>query len=113
MLLVLGQAGQRVPLPQRQQLVLGANAARRPVEAGAGVRHLGGQRVWVRGGGDVEAGPGAVQRQRAPGAQGVVASPGKVVLRGVEGGRSVVGAAFGGVVAVLVQLFLCSEITKR
>lgn len=39
-LLVLGQAGQRVALPEREQLVLGADAARRPVEGGAGVLRL-------------------------------------------------------------------------
>lgn len=108
MLLVLGQAGQRVALPERQQLVLGADAARRPVEGGAGVMRLGGKRVRVRGGGgDLDAGPGAVEGQRAPGAQRVLASPRQVVLRGVEGGRSVVGAPFGVVVVgVLVKFFL-------
>lgn len=108
MLLVLGEAGQRVALPERQQLVLGADAARRPVEGGAGVMRLGGKRVRVRGGGgDLDAGPGAVEGQRAPGSQRVLASPGQVVLRGVEGGRSVVGAALGVVVAgVLVKFFL-------
>lgn len=55
----------------------------------------------------MDAGPGAVEGQRAPGAQRVVGSPGQVVLRGVEGGRSVVGATFGAVVAgVLVEFFL-------
>lgn len=108
MLLVLGQAGQRVALPERQQLVLGADAARRPVEGGAGVMRLGGKRVRVRGGGgDLDAGPGAVEGQRAPGAQRVLAAPRQVVLRGVEGGRSVVGAPFGVVVVgVLVKFFL-------
>lgn len=114
-LLVLGQAGQRVALPEREQLVLGSDAARRPVEGGAGVLHLGGQRVRVRGGGgDVDAGPGAVEGQRAPGSQRVVASPGQVVLRGVEGGRPVVGATFGAVVAgVLVKFFLWFSKRKR
>lgn len=115
MLLVLGQAGQGVALPEREQLVLGADAARRPVEGGAGVVRLGGQRVRVRGGGgDVDAGPGVVEGQRAPGSQRVLASPGQVVLRGVEGGRSVVGATFGAVVAgVLVQFFLWFSKTDR
>lgn len=112
MLLVLGEAGQRAALPQ--QLVLGADAARRPVEGGAGVLRLRGQRVGVGGGGDVEAGPGAVEGQRAPGAQRVVAPPRQVVLRGVEGGRRVVGAALGAVVVgVLVQFFLWSEEKKK
>lgn len=107
-LLVLGQAGQGVALSESQQLVLGAYASRRPVEGGAGVLRLGGERVRVRcGGGDVEPGPGAVEGKRSPGSQRVFASPGQVVLRGVEGWRSVVGATFGGVVAgVLVQFFL-------
>lgn len=108
MLLVLGQARQRVAFPERQQLVLGADAARRPLEGGAGVGRLRGQRVRVRGGRrDVEVRAGAVEGQGAPGAQRVVASPGQVVLGGMEGGRGVVGTPFGGVVArVLVQFFL-------
>lgn len=116
MLLVLGEAGQRVALPERQQLILGADAARLTVEAGAGVRGgLGGQRVGVgRGGGDVDGRPGALEGQRAPGPQRVVAPPGQVVVRGVEGGRSVVGPAFGGVVGgVLVHLFLCLRKEKE
>lgn len=98
-LLVLGQAGQGVALPECQQLVLGADAAWWPVEGGAGVRRLGGQRVRVRGGcGDVEVRPGAMKGQGAPGSQRVVASPLQVVLGGVEGGWSIVGATFGTVI---------------
>lgn len=108
MLLVLGQARQRVALPKRQQLVLGPDSAWWPVEGGAGVVRLARERVRVGCGRDVDAGPRAVEGQRAPGAQGVLSPEGEVMLRGVEGGRSVGEAAFGAVVArVLVQFPLC------
>ncbi len=79
-LLVLGQAGQRVALPESEQLVLGANTARRPVKGGAGVLRLAGKRIRVRGGWDVDAGPRAVKGQRASGSQCVFTSPRQVVL---------------------------------
>lgn len=109
MLLVLVQAGQGVSLPEGQQLVLGADAARRPVKAGAGVGCLGGKRVRVwGGGGDVEVRTGSMEGQGAPGSQCVIASPGQVVLRGVEGGWSVVGATFVSVITrVFIKFFLC------
>lgn len=114
MLLVLGQAGQRVALPKREQLVLGPDSAGRPVEGGAGVVRLAGEGVRVGGGRDVDARARAVEGQRAPGAQGVLSPEGQVMLRGVEGGRSVGEAAFGAVVArVLVQLPLCWTKTHR
>lgn len=107
MLLVLVQAGQGVSLPEGQQLVLGADAARRPVKGGAGVGRLGGKRVRVRGG-DVEVWTGSMEGQGAPGSQCVVAPPRQVVLRGVEGRWSVVGATFVAVITrVFIKFFLC------
>lgn len=106
-LLVLGQAGQCVALPQCKQLVLGADATWWPVEGGAGVLRLAGERVRVGGGGgDVDARSRAIEGQSPPGSQCVLASPRQVVLRGVEGGRSVVGATFGAVVVGVLIKFL-------
>lgn len=107
-LLVLGQARQCVALPECEKLVLGPDSAWRPVEGRAGVVRLARQRVWVGGRGDVDARPRAIEGQRPPGSQSVLSSEGQVMLRGVEGGRSVGEATFGTVVAgVLVKFSLC------